>query len=128
MNFYFAYLLKFFSRHLTFFPWRYGKVNGAVCDQNTVEQEIKPNSSPLCYSFQFSERENDGGAGFGTFLTIPDPPLQTPYNIRPPHSKPSHIKPPISGPLPYQAPPHQAPIPISNPPFYAHHSKPRRSI
>ena len=32
-------------------------------------------------------------------------------------------RPPITGPVQYQAP-----IPISNPPFYAHHSKPRRSI
>ena len=57
-------------------------------------------------------------AGFGTFLTIPGPPLQARYNIRPPisgppppHSKPSHIKPPISGPLPYQAPHTRPPFP-----------------
>ena len=47
-------------------------------------------------------------AGFGTFLTIPGPPLKARYNIRPPISGPPIPSPPISNP-PFQAPYHIRP-------------------
>ena len=63
-------------------------------------------------------------AGFGTVLTIPGPPLQARYNIRPPISGPPIPSPPISNP-PFQAPYHIRPPHIRPPfPYQTPHSRP----